>query len=119
MQVYKDVLSGDLTPADAKEKLQSESMREGEEIFVTPEIVKGMLDKYLVGEVGAQRLSDWAGFLTSNDVYVTPGWEDDTLADKYEPMWEVLQRLSTPFIDDAISKDRVESYIVELLKIEK
>lgn len=111
-QIYQDVLCGSMTPADAKKKLQSELL-EGE-VFVTPEIIEAMLSKYLAGEIDAELLSDWSLFLTTYDVYVTSGWEDDNQADKYEPMWEVLQQLSTPFIDGLITKERVRDHISEL-----
>ncbi|MEX2499484.1 MAG: hypothetical protein WD397_11490 [Wenzhouxiangellaceae bacterium] len=112
IQTYKDVLHGNLTPDEAKSRWQSETHGEDvKELFVTPETVGSMLNKYLAGQVDAQSLSDWAAFLTSCDVYVTHGWKDDSQADKYEPMWEILQQLSTPSIDGPITKNRVKSYI--------
>ena len=111
-QVYKKVLHGDLVPADAKSKMHLNTQEP--EIFVTPVIIEVMLRKYLAGVIDAQLLSDWAEFLISHDVYVTEDWEDDSQADKYEPMWEILQQLSSPFIDGTITKDLVESYISQL-----
>lgn len=116
IQVYKEVLHGDLTPTEAKKKVQSDAQEQ--EVFVTPTIIKAVLNKYLAGVIDHQQLSEWAAFLTSHNVYVTEGWEDDTQADKYEPMWEILQQLSTPFIDGLITKDRVEGYISQLSLIE-
>lgn len=116
IQVYKEVLHGDLTPAEAKSKVRPDLQEQ--EVFVKPSIIEMMLNKYLTDVVDAQQLSDWAAFLTSHDVYVTEDWEDDAQADKYEPMWEVLQQLSSPFIDGPITKDRVEGYINQLSSIE-
>lgn len=65
-----------------------------------------------------KQLSGWAGFLISNDVYVTETWEDDFQADKYEPMWEILQQLSAPIIDGTITKYKVENYINQLSSLE-
>lgn len=118
IQIYKDILTNELALEDAKKKLQSEPVLENGEVFVTPNLVKSMLDKYLAGEVDDKQVSDWAAFLTSNDVYVTPGWEDDSRADRYEPMWGILQQLSTPFIDGSITKERAKRFIAQLHKLE-
>lgn len=114
IQEYTQVLHGVLAPG--KVKIQPEV--KGQEIFVTPMIIILMLEKYLSGVVKEKQLSDWAGFLISNDVYVTETWEDDFQADKYEPMWEVLQQLSAPIIDGGVTKYKVESYIDQLSSLE-
>ena len=115
IEIYKGVLLGNTTLADAKLKNQLDL--QGQEVFVTPEAVEAMLNKFLDDEMNAQQLSHWADFLISNDVYVTEGWEDDTQSDKFEPMWEILQELSTPFIDGPITKNRVKNYITQLSRI--
>ena len=116
IQEYIQVLHGILVPDKVQVKIQSEV--EGQEIFVTPTIIISMLEKYLAGAVNEEQLSDWAGFLISNDVYVTESWEDDFQADKYEPMWEVLQQLSAPVIDGETTKYRVEDYISQLSSLD-
>ena len=116
IQVYKEVLHGYLAPAEARSKVQSDAQEQ--EVFVTPAIIEMMLNKYLTGVVDNQQLSDWAEFLTSNDEYVTEGWEDDSQADKYESMWGILQQLSDPLIDGSITKGRIEGYINQLSSIE-
>lgn len=72
------------------------------------------LESYLEGSLSAEELTLWATHLTLIDAYVTPGWEDDELADRYEVMWDVLQELSTPAIDGEIDEQRVSGYLDRL-----
>lgn len=98
-------------------KTSSNSATANVEIYVSTEIIINVLNKFHDGKVDAQWLIEWASFLLSNDVYVTEGWEDDDKADRYEPMWNVLQRLSTPFLDGSITDERVSAYIEELASL--
>lgn len=73
-----------------------------------------MLHAYLDSKVGAQILQEWASWALVQDEFCVSGWDDDRIADHYEPMWYVLQRISTPFIDGEITRERVQSYVSEL-----
>ncbi len=113
-QIYEDILDGKVLVNEGKKILGSQKVSDDIEVFVTPSLIVLFLIKYVCGEIDSNYLCEWAGFLISNDVYVTPGWEDDSIADKYEPMWEILQNLSTPMTDGPISKTRVEGFIETL-----
>jgi len=87
------------------------------EVFVTPTDVEWVLEKYLSGEIRADLLYEWAGFVVSSNVYVTPGWQEDTFADAYEPMWEILQKLSAPSVNGALTEKRALEYLSTLAAI--
>ena len=115
-EVFKKVLSGELDPVHAKRIADSDSM--SHEVFVTPTIIITMLERYISNVLDSEKLSAWAAFLVSYDVYVTKGWETDSQADRYEKMWDILQQLSTPAIDGPITIDRAKYYINQMMSIE-
>lgn len=118
MQIYIDILDGKISVNDGKELIGTESDANGFEVFVTPAAIVATLIRYLVGDIDSEYLCKWATFLIGNDVYVTKGWEDDVIADRYEPMWEILQMLSTPNIDGTVNKERAEEFIEVLNKLD-
>jgi len=76
-----------------------------------------MLLKFLSKEIDAESLSSWASFVVVAEVYAVSGWEDDAIADRYEPMWHVLQMLSTPFLDGPINEKSVNEHLLTLANI--
>ncbi|MGD9592071.1 MAG: hypothetical protein AB7V32_06090 [Candidatus Berkiella sp.] len=87
------------------------------EIIVLPKHVKAMLESYLAKNISAAELSDWATFLLFRPgEYVCKDWENDEVADYYEAMFYVVQKLSTPEIDGDITPDTVRVYLSELDK---
>ena len=50
------------------------------------------------------------------EYYGTPYSLDDELADYFEDMFYVIQRLSTPEIDGEVNEGRVKKYLSELNK---
>lgn len=85
-------------------------------VTIHPNDVKGMLLSYLNNEVTDADLTKWAGFISMRSEYGPPNWEDDEMADYYEDMMYVIQRLSTPEIDGKIDKSIVKNYLKELEK---
>jgi len=78
-----------------------------------PHVVSRLKD-YLRGTIPAYELMQWAAHLTLIDAYVSPGWQDDALADEYEPMWDVLQQLSSPSTDGKITPEVVSAHLRRL-----
>ena len=87
------------------------------EVEVGVQQVVNRLQEYIKGRITADELVQWAAHLTLIDAYVTPGWQDDALADRFEPMWDVLQQLSSPAIDGEITPERVSEYLRRLAAI--
>ena len=112
---YKQLLTLEITPREAKEMASRKPS--DSEVFVTPTDVELVLEKYLSGEVRADLLYEWAGFVVSSDVYVTPGWQEDAVADAYEPMWEILQELSAPSVNGPLTEQRALEYLSTLATI--
>ena len=113
--IYQGVLKGELTPESAKQKLKVINFSGKEiEIVVTPDEVISVLNKYLWGKLDDKSISNWASFLFFEDAYISPNWEDEEQSDKYEPMWYVIQQLSTPAIDGKITPRKIKEHIKEL-----
>ena len=87
------------------------------EVEVSVPQVVNRLQEYLRGRITADELMQWAAHLTLIDAYVTAGWHDDAQADRFEPMWHVLQQLSSPAIDGEITPERVSEYLLRLAAI--
>ena len=85
-------------------------------VTVYPEDIRKVLIAYLQDNLSADDLTKWAQFICMRAEYGCPGWEDDKIADYYEDMMYVIQKLSTPKIDGEITKERVEQYLDELKK---
>ena len=84
------------------------------EIVVRPLDVQGMLRRYLAGTLDAHSLRQWAAFIVLSEAYAPPEAEGTNDEDLYEPMWYVLQQLSTPEIDGAISPHRARKHLDEI-----
>lgn len=86
------------------------------EIIIYPIYVKNILQRYLMGKVSSNDLTNWAGFICVRGEYCSPNYLDDNMVDYYEDMFYVIQRLSTPEIDGDVNEARVRSYLAELDK---
>ncbi|MBA2655188.1 MAG: hypothetical protein H0U71_09030 [Gammaproteobacteria bacterium] len=106
------ILHGDISHIDTVDEsdMGLYSMR----VIVTPVEVKKILLAYLSGELSANDLTNWAGFLCIRTEYVSPRHESNP--DYYEDMWYVVQCLSTPEIDGEVSEKQVKLYLSELDK---
>ncbi len=87
------------------------------EIVVFPLQIVNMLCMYLKNEISAEKLSEWASFLITSDVYVCPDWKDQEKSEKYERMWYVLQQLSSPELDGEITQKGVRQHLQTLHEI--
>ena len=83
-------------------------------IPILPKNVEKMLQAYLSDNITEKDLSNWANFLCLRSEYISAGYMNEELADYYENMWYVIQRLSTPEIDGEINQERVELYLNEI-----
>lgn len=83
------------------------------EVTIAPKDVKTMMLSYLAGNITADDLTNWAGFLCIRAEYTAPESVDE---DYYEGMWDVIQCLSTPEIDGEVNEERVRQYLSELDK---
>lgn len=86
------------------------------EIAVHPKHVKKMLGAYLDKKISSEELTNWAGFICIRGEYCSPNYLDFEIADYYEDMFYVIQRLSTPMIDGEVNESRVKLYLKELDK---
>jgi len=106
------VLDGDVSHI---EKVNiNDSALYGVKIPVLPKNVEKMLQAYLSGNLAEKDLNNWANFLCLRSEYISAGYENEELADYYENMWYVIQRLSTPEIDGEINKEQVKLYLNEI-----
>ena len=86
-------------------------------IFITPKDIVPKLQMYIDGNVSSDELVQWSSMILHQDCIVVKGWEDDQIADHYEPMWYILQQISAPFIDGPITKMRAQDYINKLAEL--
>lgn len=85
-------------------------------VTVEPRHVRNMLLDYLANKINSSDLTKWARFICLRGEYGTPYYLDDEMADFFEDMFYVIQRLSTPEIDGEITEERVKGYLLELEK---
>lgn len=86
-------------------------------VTVEPRHIRKMLKDFLAGKVNANDLTRWAMFVClRGEYYGTPYSFDDEMADYFEDMFYVIQRLSTPEIDGEVNEERVRQYLSELDK---
>jgi hypothetical protein len=111
LNLYRQVLDGRIKAGSAKKELDEKTPRLDEKIIVYPSQILNMLQMYLHNKINKEELSEWASFLILSDVCVCPDWEDDTKADKYEPMWYIIQQLSSPEIDGEITVEGVTQHV--------
>jgi len=81
------------------------------EVEVDVSHVRNRLKDYLRGKVSDEELAQWATHLVLIESYVTPAWEEELEVERYEPMWNILQQLSTPAIDGEITSRRIDEYL--------
>lgn len=85
-------------------------------VTIYPKVVKTMLRHFINGDLSSFDLYKWAKFICARAEYCCPNWDIDEIADYYEDMMYVIQRLSTPEIDGEINEERVRQYLTELEK---
>ena len=90
----------------------------GVEVVVLPSDIESRLQSYLSGELSEEELSIWALILLGLDEYVSPADKQGQGEDYYEPMWEVLQILSSPATDGPATGESVRRHIESLGKLE-
>ena len=90
-----------------------------EVVVITPKYVRSMLEKYLQKNISAEDLQKWAAFVCIRSEYAVPGGYDDQIHDYYEPMYYVIQRLSTPELDGDITQARIKEYMKELVLLKE
>lgn len=83
-------------------------------VYITPQDLIPVLDSYLNGHITPTELQRWSSWVLGQDEFCVQGWEDDSIADRYEPMWYVLQQLSTPLVDGEITQERVREHVSTL-----
>ncbi|MDF3055573.1 MAG: hypothetical protein K0Q74_1480 [Gammaproteobacteria bacterium] len=110
------ILHGDISHINEVNK--SDIALYGMNVIVYPRDVKKMLKLYLEDKISSGDLTNWAAFICIRAEYCIPNYmdDDDEIADYYEDMFYVIQRLSTPKLDGEVNKIRVTSYLNELKK---
>lgn len=116
MKIYELALIGDFS---AIKMIRGMSKEATHEIEVCPKHIIAVLNKYLANEISDECLVRWADLLISNENYICPNWQDDTLVDMHEPMWYVLQRIASPSVDGNLSPGKVSEYLKEVENVEK
>jgi len=118
--IYKQYLEGEISLKNENLKpLYKQKSNEDCQVTIIPSAIVKMLSIYLNRQISEKELSEWASFIIVSDVYVSPNWEIDEQADKYESMWNILQQLSSPEIDGEVTPERVKEHIQVLQAIEK
>lgn len=108
------ILEGDIALID-KVNVKDIALYE-DRVTVEPRHVRNMLLDYLANKINSSDLTKWARFICLRGEYGTPYYLDDEMADFFEDMFYVIQRLSTPEIDGEITEERVKGYLLELEK---
>ena len=123
-QIYRELLQGKITVETAQERIDKLNIKSQEideiEIAIVPDDIIYVLQKFLSGKLQSEYLLDWSSFLIIENVFVDPEWIYDPYSDSYEPIWWVLQQLTCPAIDGAITFTRVKElakYLEDLKKI--
>ncbi len=108
------ILEGDLNLID-KVNVHEIALYE-DDVVIEPRHVRMMLLNSLTGKVTYDDLTRWARFICLRAEYCPPNYLDDEMADYYEDMFYVIQRLSTPDIDGEVNEERVKQFLSELDK---
>lgn len=94
-----------------------------DDVVIRPWHVRKMLMNFLTDKIDALDINKWATFICLRTEYVCVSADIDPLdekydevADYYEDMMYVIQKLSTPEIDGEINKKSVQQYLSELDK---
>lgn len=117
MKILQKILNGAIKLIDSFDCNQPALLKE--EVIVTPKIVRKVLNMYLNGYIDETELQKWAVFICIRSEYVVPGGDNDEINDYYEPMYYVIQKLSTPILDGAITSKLVEEYQKEFRSLKE
>lgn len=116
------ILNGDIDLIDQVNVRDQESLFKNR-TTIRPKHVRKMLIDFLQGKINSDDLIKWAVFICLRTEYIcVPSGiplsdpKLDEIADYYENMMYVIQRLSTPEIDGEVTKERVKQYLKELDK---
>lgn len=108
------ILEGDISLID---QVNVHDVDLPDDILIEPRHVRRILKDYLAGKISSENLTRWAMFICSRFEYcVVIDAFDFELADYFEDLFYVIQRLSTPLIDGAVNEERVRQYLSELDK---
>ncbi|MDO8040340.1 MULTISPECIES: hypothetical protein [unclassified Janthinobacterium] len=111
MNLFEEALKGSI---NAVRILKSNQKKSDSDIFVFPNDVAAVIKMYLQQKISASDLKEWASLILSVESYICPNWENYELADRYQPMWDILQRLEMPAIHGQISASIAETYLQKL-----
>lgn len=81
------------------------------EVHIWPRNLRPMLLRYLNHEATPRELQEWASWVLSCAPFCVKDWQDDSVADHYEPMWQVLQELSAPWVDGEPTRERCHEHL--------
>lgn len=116
------ILYGDIDVIDQVNVRDPETLSENR-VTIVPQHVRKMLKAFLQGKISADDLTKWARFICLRMEYIcvptnicplNPKFSE--IANYYEDMMYVIQRLSTPEIDGEVTEERVKQYLAELDK---
>lgn len=82
------------------------------EIPVETQHLEQMLRRYIAGHISDVDLSDWAAFIRMSGVYVPTGNSEEERWQAAEgPVWDILQRLTSPTIFDGLNQLVAKEYL--------
>ncbi len=117
----KKILNGDINLID-QVNVKDIALYE-DNVLIKPIHVKKMLIDFLQGNISSDELTKWAKFICLRGEYICvpisiPRVSNtfNEIADYYEDMMYVIQKLSTPEIDGEINEKTVRQYLKELDK---
>jgi len=117
----KRILNGDIDHINVRDIALYE-----DNVLIQPRHVRKMLIDFLQGKISSEDLTKWAEFICLRGEYVSvptnippTSRKFDEIADYYEDMMYVIQRLSTPQIDGEVTEERVKQYLLELDQYKK
>ena len=86
------------------------------QIRVIDQYVQHMLNKYIVGEISALELSNWAAFIFTSGGFVPNGeTEDEQWKAGEGPLWDILQQLMTPSVFGELTPEIAQRYLAQLM----
>ncbi len=115
LEILRSILNGNISLIDDFDIKQV--AYPDEKIVIKPSNVRNMLTRYLNHDISDFELNKWARFIcirTEYTVFSGKNRDDDSIADFYENMYYVIQRVSTPEIDGDIDDERIKGYLAEL-----
>lgn len=81
------------------------------EVHIAPPDLIPMLKRYFDGRRTVQEMQEWASWILFQEELCILGWQNDDIADYYEPMWNILQAISSPVTDGPLSRTKAHAYI--------